>query len=285
MSAAATVAISRNGKRSLTGFFGLFLVVLYLPTALLMVFAFNDSTTQSWPPAGITTHWFSDAANDTALRASLVNSLKVACVVAVATTVIGLCVSYPLARRRFWMKPPVSALMLSPLVVPPVVLGVAILMLIRKGPNFSIPLTGSHLQDLLGLTAVVIGHTVLALPFTVLLLMPRIASIDTRLEEAAHDLGASGMVTVRRVLLPLITPAIVSALLIAFVISIDEVVVASFVTESEQTLPMFLYASLKFPTKTAEVLPVAFLLVVASFLIALLATLIRVRGDRRVTAT
>lgn len=284
MSAASTVAISRTGKRSLTGFFGLFLIVLYLPTALLMVFAFNDSTTQSWPPVGFTTHWFADAANDSELRASFINSIQVASVVAVVTTLIGLCVSYPLARRRFWMKAPVSALMLSPLVVPPVVLGVAILMMIRKGPNISIPLTGSHTQDLLGLTAVVIGHTVLALPFTVLLLMPRISSIDKRLEEAAHDLGASGLVTVRRILLPLITPAIVSALLIAFVISIDEVVVASFVTESEQTLPMYLYASLRFPGKTALVLPVAFLLIVGSFTIALLATVIRVRGDRRVTA-
>ena len=64
MSANATVTVSPNGKRSLTTFFGFFLVVLYLPTTLLMVFAFNDSTTQSWPPVGFTTHWFSDAAND-----------------------------------------------------------------------------------------------------------------------------------------------------------------------------------------------------------------------------
>lgn len=285
MSANATVTVSPNGKRSLTTFFGFFLVVLYLPTTLLMVFAFNDSTTQSWPPVGFTTHWFSDAANDSELLKSLVNSLKVGVVVAIATTVVGLCVSYPLARRKFWLRSPVSALMLSPLVVPPVVLGVAILMMIRKGPNIAIPLTGSHTQDLLGLTAVVIGHTVLALPFTILLLMPRISSIDRRLEEAAHDLGASGLVTFRRVMLPLITPAIFSALLIAFVISIDEVVVASFVTESEQTLPMFLYASLRFPDKTAVVLPIAFLLIVVSFAIAVLATVIRVRGDRRVTAS
>lgn len=285
MSSTSTVAISRNGRRSLSTFFGLFLFALYLPTALLMVFAFNDSTTQSWPPVGFTTHWFSDAANDSELIDSVINSLKVGIVVAILATVIGLCVSYPLARRRFWLRSPVSALMLSPLVVPAVVLGVALLMMIRKGPNIAIPLTGAHTEDLLGLTAVVIGHTVLALPFTILLLMPRIASIDRSLEEAAHDLGASGLVTFRRVMLPLITPAILSAFLIAFVISIDEVVVASFVTEDEQTLPMFLYASLRFPDKTAVVLPVAFLLIVASFALALLATLIRVRGDRRVTAS
>ena len=285
MSSTSTVAISRNGRRSLSTFFGLFLFALYLPTALLMVFAFNDSTTQSWPPVGFTTHWFSDAANDSELIDSVINSLKVGIVVAILATVIGLCVSYPLARRRFWLRSPVSALMLSPLVVPAVVLGVALLMMIRKGPNIAIPLTGAHTEDLLGLTAVVIGHTVLALPFTILLLMPRIASIDRSLEEAAHDLGASGLVAFRRVMLPLITPAILSAFLIAFVISIDEVVVASFVTEDEQTLPMFLYASLRFPDKTAVVLPVAFLLIVASFALALLATLIRVRGDRRVTAS
>jgi spermidine/putrescine transport system permease protein len=285
MSASSSVAISRNGTRSLTTFFGCFLVVLYLPTMLLMVFAFNDSTTQSWPPVGFTTHWFSDAANDSELIKSVVNSLKVGIIVAVAATAIGLAVSYPLARRKFWLRSPVSALMLSPLVVPAVVLGVAMLMMIRKGPVIAIPLTGATTEDLLGLPAVVIGHTVLALPFTILLLMPRIASIDRSLEEAAHDLGASGLVTFRRVMLPLMTPAIISAFLIAFVISIDEVVVAGFVTEDEQTLPMFLYASLRFPAKTALVLPVAFLLIVASFALAILATVIRVRGDRRVSAS
>ena len=276
------VTISSRGRRSLTAFFVVFIVVLYLPTTLLMIFSFNDATTQSWPPLGFTTHWFHDAYNDTELRKAFVNSLYVASICAVISTLIGLSVSLPLARRRFWFKGPVTALMLTPLVVPQIVLGVAILLLIRKGPRFD--LFGFSPDDLLGLTAVIIGHCVLALPFVILLLLPRIAGIDRRLEEAAVDLGASSFLTFRRVMLPLIAPAIASSLMIAFVISFDEVVVASFVTSDEQTMPMFLYSSLKFPDKTARLLPVAFILIVISFALVMLATVLRVRGERRAVA-
>ena len=89
--------------------------------------------------------------------------------------------------------------------MPTVVLGIALLILLQKGPQVS-GISG------LGLHSVAIGHIVVALPFCVLILMPRIASIDRRLEEAAHDLGASGLVTFRKVILPLITPALISSL-------------------------------------------------------------------------
>src|SRR5262249_56145544 len=91
-----------------------------------------------------------------------------------------------------------------------VVVAVAFLMLFRKGPH---PLP-------LSLWTVLAGHIVISLPYCVLLLVPRIASIDVRLEEAAHDLGASAATTFRRVILPLITPAILSSFLIPFVLSI-----------------------------------------------------------------
>ena len=126
-----------------------------------------------------------------------------------------------------------------------------------------------------------IGHVIIALPFCVLLIMPRIASIDRRLEEAAYDLGASGLTTFRRVILPLIVPAILS-LLIAFVVSIDEVVVASFLTSDSVTYPIYLYSGLKFPEKTQTLIPIATVMIALSFPLAFAAEGLRRVGERRV---
>jgi len=103
--------------------------------------------------------------------------------------------------------------------------------------------------------AVLIGHIVIALPFCVLLLLPRIASIDKRLEEAAHDLGASGPTTFRRVVLPLILPALLASLIVAFVISIDEVVIASFLIQDQATYPVYLYSGLRLSGQTSLLMP------------------------------
>jgi spermidine/putrescine transport system permease protein len=158
-----------------------------------------------------------------------------------------------------------------PLVVPTVVLGVALLLLFQKGV---IPIG-------LGLASVMIGHVVIALPFAVLILLPRIASIDRRLEEAAYDLGASGIQMFRRVMLPLIVPSIMSAFLISFVFSIDEVVIASFIAGDQPTYPVYLYSGLKFPEKTQTLIPVATVMIVLSFALAIMAEVIRRRGDRK----
>ena len=178
-----SVALSRNGRRALTVFFVVFLIFLYVPTVLLIIFSFNESTVAAFPLAGLTLDWYREAFTDPQIRTALLNSLKVASACAVLATFFGVMVSFPLARRKVWFRSGVSALLLLPLVVPTVVLGVALLILFQRG----------FLHVPLGLGAVLIGHVIIALPFCVLLIMPRIASIDRRLEEAAYDLGASGL--------------------------------------------------------------------------------------------
>jgi spermidine/putrescine transport system permease protein len=267
-----SVALSQNGRRALTAFFIAFLIFLYVPTVLLIVFSFNDSTVATFPLAGLTLRWYQDAFSNNEIRTALMNSLKVASACGVLSTLIGVMVSFPLARRKVWFRSGVSALLLLPLVVPTVVLGVALLILFQRG----------FLHVPLGLGAVLIAHVIIALPFCVLLIMPRIASIDKRLEEAAYDLGASGFVTFRRVILPLIIPAILSAFLIAFVVSIDEVVVASFLTSDSVTYPIYLYSGLKFPEKTQTLIPIATVMIVLSFMLAFAAEALRRVGERRV---
>ena len=245
--------------------------MLYLPTILLIVFSFNDGTVAAFPLEGLTTEWYVRAFNSEPIREALWASIRVGLLSASIATLLALMASYPLARRKVRGKSVISALILVPLVVPTVVLGVALLLLFQKGV---IPIG-------LGLASVMIGHVVIALPFAVLILLPRIASIDRRLEEAAYDLGASGIQMFRRVMLPLIVPSIMSAFLISFVFSIDEVVIASFIAGDQPTYPVYLYSGLKFPEKTQTLIPVATVMIVLSFALAIMAEVIRRRGDRK----
>ncbi len=268
---ATFVVVSPNGKRLLTLFFALFLIVLYLPTVLLIVFSFNDSTVAAFPLDGLTTEWYKRAYESEEIRKAMWASIKVASASAFFATLLALMASYPLARRNIRGRSFMSALLLLPLVVPTVVLAVALLILFQRGPG----------TIGLGLSRVMIAHVVIAVPFAVLILLPRLASIDKRLEEAAYDLGASGLQTFRRVLLPLIFPSIISAYLISFVFSIDEVVIASFLTADQATYPVYLYSGLKFAEKTQTLIPVATIMIVLSFTIAIGAELIRRSADRR----
>ena len=272
--ASTDVAMSPGGRRLLGLFFVGFLVFLYLPTVILGVFSFNTSTIIAFPLEGLTVDWYAKAWESAELKKALVASIWVGLAVSVVATLLGVLVSYALARRSFRGKSVVSAFVLVPLVVPTVVLGVALLVLFRpNGPVIPVPL---------GLWAVLIGHVVIALPFTVLLLLPRIASIDRRLEEAAQDLGASWLQGFRRVVLPLITPALLSALIVSFVISIDEVVIASFLVLDQVTLPVYVYGGLRLNVTIPLLIPVATVMITASFVLVLAAELIRRYGERRV---
>jgi spermidine/putrescine transport system permease protein len=267
------VFMSRNGKRLLALFFAGFLVFLYLPTILLIIFSFNASTVVAFPITDFTTGFYEAAWQDDEIRRSLIASLEVAAGTAAVATAIAVLISYALARRSLRFKSGVSAVLLLPLVVPTVVLGVSLLVLFRPSdPVIPIPL---------GLWAVLIGHIVIALPFCVLLLLPRIASIDRRLEEAAHDLGASGITTFRRIVLPLIVPALLASLIVAFVISIDEVVIASFLVQDQATYPVYLYSGLRLSGQISLLMPVATVMIVASTILILAAALISRYGERR----
>ena len=266
------VAVSRPLRVALRGYFTVFLLVLYLPTALLVLFSFNDKTTATFPLRGFPTFRFYERAwSNPDITGSVRNSFEVATFVGIFATILGLGASYVLARRKVVLKGPISALLLVPLVVPTVALGIALLILFNQ-----------WFPSLLGLKAVFVGHVVLALPYTILLILPRIGSIDRRLEEAAQDLGASAGQTFRRVILPLAVPSLLAAFLISFIISVDEVVVANFLLgQGQLTYPVYLFAGLRQPDRVADLIPVASAMILLSFLIAFLAETLRRRGERR----
>src|ERR671935_75187 len=171
-----------------------------------------------------------------------------------------------------------AAFLLSPLVIPYLVFGISLLLLFQA---IGFPSAVGYWEPLL---RVVIGHIVISLPYTILVLLPRLQQIDVSLEEAAYDLGASRLRTFRSIVLPLILPAVLSAFLIAFTTSFDEYAVASFVVGTRATFPIYLYGALRFPSRLPQVIAVAVVVLVLSLLVVVGAEVGRRVAERRLGA-
>jgi spermidine/putrescine transport system permease protein len=266
------IAVSRNGKRVLNVWFAVLLVFLYVPLLLLLIFSFNDNNLPVFPLRGFTTQAYQDFASNPELRASVVTSAKIAALSSVVAVILGLLAAIALVRRRVVGKSLVSALLLSPLVVPYIALAIGLLVFFNEA---SVPL---------GISSLVMGHVVLSIPYTILILVPRLERLDVRLEEAARDLGAGTAQTFRLITFPLILPALVSAYLVAFVLSFDEIVVASFIAGDTTTFPLYLFSQLRFPTLLPQMLAVACVVMLLSALILIGAEVARRVLERRLGA-
>jgi spermidine/putrescine transport system permease protein len=266
------VALSRSGAWILRAFFFLVVLFLYAPIVILLIFSFNDSAVPTFPLSGFTLHWYREFLSNSDLRRALETSAIIASLSSLGAVVLGILASIALTRRRFRGKSAVSALLLSPLVIPYLVFGISLLLLFHQ---LGVPRS---------LLTVVIGHIVISLPYTILVLVPRLDQIDVSLEEAAFDLGASRLRTFRSITLPLILPAVVSAFLIAFTTSFDEYAVASFVVGSRETFPIYLYSALRFPNQLPQVIAVAVVVLVLSLTVVIAAEVGRRVAERRLGA-
>jgi spermidine/putrescine transport system permease protein len=266
------VALSKNGARLLKTFFALVVVFLYAPIVILLIFSFNNAQIPAFPLSGFTLHWYHQFLTNSELRSSLKTSAIIAALSSAVAVLLGILAAIALVRHRFRGSGPVSALLLSPLVIPYVVFGLALLLLFHTiGMQRSI-------------FTVVIGHVVITLPYTILVLMPRLQQIDVSLEEAAYDLGASRLRTFRSITLPLLLPAVVSAYLIAFTTSFDEYAVASFVVGTRETFPIYLYSALRFPSNLPQVIAVAVVVISVSLVVVVVAEVGRRVAERRLGA-
>jgi spermidine/putrescine transport system permease protein len=265
-------ALSPNGKRVMRVFFGLVLLFLYAPIAILVIFSFNKGSVPTFPLSGFTLHWYREFLANSDMQAALKTSAVVAAISSVIAVALGILASLGLSRSRFRGRGLVTALILVPLVVPLIVLGVSLLLLFHV---LGIPLS---------ILTIVVGHVVISLPYTVLILMPRLQQIDTSLAEAAYDLGAGPLTTFRRVTLPLIMPAVISAFLVAFTTSFDEYAVASFLAGTRQTFPIFLYSALRFPSQLPQVIAVAVVVICLTVVVIVAAEVWRRRVEARLEA-
>jgi len=212
---------------------------LYVPIVLLVATSFNPSRLTT-VLTGFSLHWYGVLWQDAALRRAATLSLGIASVSATAATILGLAAAYALARfHRFRGRPLFAALLGAPLVLPDVLLGLALLLLFVEIEHlFGWPQRGA--------LTIALAHTAIALSYVAIVVEARLTDGGTELEDAAQDLGATPWQAFLRITLPLLAPALLSGWLLAFTLSLDDLVVASFVSgPGASTLPMVVFSALK----------------------------------------
>ena len=253
---------------------------LYLPILVLVVYSFNRSRLVTvW--AGFSVHWYGALAADARFRAAALTSLEIGIAAASAALVIGTCAGFAMARfARFRGRLIFGFLLMAPLVVPEVILGLSLLLLFVAAESVLGWPAGR------GILTVTIAHATFAACFVAVLVRAQLARFDRTLEEAALDLGARPLTVLWRVTLPGIAPALVAGWLLAFTLSLDDLVVASFVSgPSATTLPMAVYSSVRIGvTPEINALATIFLGVVIA-LVSLAGWLMARQERRRGTAS
>jgi spermidine/putrescine transport system permease protein len=251
--------------RALSGFYWLLIGLLYLPIVLLAVFSLNENTTLTFPLEGFTLQWYEGLFESRSLITAVKNSLIVAVASSVAATVLGTMVGILLSRFNFRGRSLLTGLAILPLLVPYVVLAVALLVLFEViGVDRS-------------LTTIALAHTVVAVPYTTLIVLARLVGAEAELEDAAMDLGATYPGTLRLVVLPMAAPAIVSAWITAFTVSFDEFALALFLAGRDQTFPVYLVGQLRFATTLPALIAMAVLLMIGTLTLILVADRVRKR--------
>ena len=247
---------------------------LYLPILLLMVYSFNSSRLATvW--AGFSTQWYGELFRDRQLLQAAWISIKIAFWTACASMVIGTMAAMAMTRfKRFPSKTIFGALVTAPLVMPEVIIGLSILlMLVSMGGLFGLPSKG--------VVAIWIAHVTFTISFVTVVISSRLQELDRSLEEAAMDLGANRVKVFFLITLPIIAPALLSGWLLAFTLSLDDVVIASFVAgPSSTTLPMKIFASVRMGV-SPKINALATLMVLAVSTVAVLGWWISARADKR----
>jgi len=243
---------ARQTRWALNGWAIAILVFLYLPIAFLVLFSFEVSKTPGLPITGLTLHWYEAMLGDKSIQTAVFNSVLVATVVAILATVIGTITAFAIVRGGFRWAGGARLAFTLPMMIPGVLLGIGLLIAFRRVADLN-----------LSLATVVAGHLVFTTPFVVLIVAARLQGFDRRLEWAAADLGADPRSTLRHIILPLISPAILAGFLMSITLSIDEFVITYFTVGPQMTLPIYIYTQIKFGV-TPEVNAVATVILVVT---------------------
>jgi putrescine transport system permease protein len=212
---------------------------LYLPIALVIVYSFNESRLVTVWSGFSLKWWYALLGNEAMLQAAWL-SLRIALVSATGAALLGLAAGYALARApRFPGRTLFGSLVVAPMVMPEVVMGISMLLLFVGSER----LFGGPDR---GFLTIAVAHTTFSIAFVAIVVQARLADFDRALEEAAMNLGATPWVTFRTITLPLIAPAVGSGWLLAFTLSLDDLILTQFVAGAQsQTLPMRVYSSVR----------------------------------------
>ena len=224
--------MKKNSK--LSGIYlGIVFFLMYLPIAVVVIFSFNES---KLPVAftGFSLQWYEKLFQDRAMQEALVNSLILAVSSCLVSAVIGTLGAVGLSRIHWRSKGVLEYISILPLMIPEIILGMVLMAFFYM---IGLPF---------GMLTLLIGHTVFCVPYILMEVKARLVGMDPALEEAARDLGATSSRAFRDITLPLIMPAVLSGSLLAFAMSMDDVVISIFVNGPRlSTLPLKVYTQMK----------------------------------------
>ncbi len=251
----------------------LVIAFLWIPLAIIVLYAFNSSNIQSWPIPGWTLHWFRVAWHNPDARSSFFLSLKVGAATTAIALVLGSMAAFAIDRFRFFGRESVSFLLVLPIALPGIITGMALnSFYVFAGIGFS-------------MWTIVIGHATFCVVVIYNNVLARLRRSSGSLVEASQDLGADGWQTFRFVVWPVLSTALVAGGLLAFALSFDEVVVTTFTAGAQSTLPIFILDNLRQGQQLPVINVVAFFVIVVTVVpVALAQRLARDTGLLRRTA-
>ncbi len=234
------------------------LLFLFIPIATIIVFAFDRSTVQSWPIRHYTTHWFSVAWHDQDVRDALWLSLKAGLAATIIALLLGSAAAFAVHRFRFFGREAISLLLVLPLALPGIITGIALQSFFRfNSVNLS-------------LYTIIIGHTTFCIVVIYNNVLARLRQSPQTLVEASSDLGARPVQTFRFITLPILRTALIAGALLAFALSFDEVVVTTFTSGAQNTLPLWVFGTIRTGNQLPEVnAVVAFVLAITIIPVAI----------------
>jgi spermidine/putrescine transport system permease protein len=242
---------------------------LFAPIVVLVVFSFNRAKSGTdW--AGFSTKWYADLIHNHLALQAFRNTLKVAFVATFFATLIGTLAAFALTRFKFRGRAGYSTLIFISLVMPEIVMGISLTAFFRRF---------AHIE--LSINTVIAAHITFCIAFVVVVVKARLAAFDNRLVEAAADLGATPVQAFLRIVLPLATPGILAGAMLAFVISLDDVVITSFTAgPGSTTLPLYIFSQLRFGV-SPSINALSTLVLVTALLLLTIGGLYSVRASRR----
>lgn len=242
----------------------LVMAFLYTPILILVIYSFNDNRTLTWPLSGFTTSWYEKLFSNDQLLTAIGNSFYVASCSTVLTLLVGVPAALALHRFKFPGKTVFRRLLLLPIALPGIVTGISMLNMFKMfGFNLS-------------LETVIIGHATALLAVVVTQVFARLQRLPKSLSEASSDLGAGPLQTFIYVTLPNIRTALIGAGLLSFVLSFDEIPVTFFLTGRDNTLPMYIYSTMRRGV-TPEINAVGTLIVLTSLVLIAVSVIFTVR--------
>ena len=227
----------------------LVLAFLFVPILIIMLYAFNTSTIQSWPLPGFTFKWFPETWNDPEVREALFLSIRAGLIATAIALVLGSAASFGVHRFRFFGREVVSFVVILPLALPGIITGMAL--------NSFFNFNGINLS----VWTIVIGHATFCIVIVYNNVIARLRRTSPSLIEASMDLGAHGWTTFRTVTFPLLSTALVAGALLAFALSFDEVIVTTFTSGAQNTLPLWIFGAIRLGQRLPEVNVVVFFVV------------------------